>query len=252
MKTTFKGTGLTEVKDGTITPDDNAASLKDPAEGLSNPSSYWTLREALDATVAAFREELDERGLPSDETRQVTRLADGTWEDAGPVGIPSETIGESNAYLASAFVKASCEYDSMDWYMAEAIHRAWQMKKIDATEDDRIEAAMRLARIVERAGWNSKHQEAALAGYRVFEGRELGRKEAQKAHRRATMKKRRTIIKAAKQLYADDPKLERNDSETARKIEAMWLPELLKGKGNYLSPDRIRAYIADARRSGEL
>ena len=80
------------------------------------------------------------------------------------------------------------------------------------------------------------------------EWRESGLPKARAERLRQGIRSRNAILEAARALYGKEPALIRNDSETARKILALKLPELQKGNGVQLGFDAITRHLRQARK----
>jgi len=85
-------------------------------------------------------------------------------------------------------------------------------------------------------------------GVAMSEWRHAGLPLAREERLRQGLRTRREILGAAKKLYAADPSLVRNDSETARRVLRMQLPALQKGGNQQLSLDAITRHLRAARR----
>ncbi len=72
------------------------------------------------------------------------------------------------------------------------------------------------------------YEAAIVEGWRLQEGREVGREAAALAKQRSTRKTREAIKAAALELYSSHPALSRNDAATAREIEGMHLDALCR------------------------
>ena len=84
-------------------------------------------------------------------------------------------------------------------------------------------------------------------GIAVSEWRDEGLPKARAERLRQGKRTRNAILDAAKALYAKNPELVRNDSETARQILKLRLPELQKGNGQQIGFDAITRHLRDAR-----
>jgi hypothetical protein len=125
------------------------------------------------------------------------------------------------------------------------------LKSTDNIEDD-VCAAFVLGSIANEQYWLSNHEKAVEEGYRHIEGREAGQPAAVAARQEQGRKRRAAVLNAAKGLYQQCPRLIRNDSETARRIEAQRLPELRKTDGSYLGMDAISKHLKAARAMGKI
>jgi len=96
------------------------------------------------------------------------------------------------------------------------------------------------------------YEEYIHSGMALKEWRESGLPKASAERRRLGNQTRNAITGAAKQLYASDRLLVRNDAETARRILALDLPALQKGRGVQLTTDAITKHLRAARRTGCL
>lgn len=85
-------------------------------------------------------------------------------------------------------------------------------------------------------------------GVAMAEWRHAGLPLAREERLRQGARTRTEILAAAKKLYAVDPTLIRNDSETARRILQLRLPALHKGPNQQLSVDAITRHLRAARR----
>jgi len=85
-------------------------------------------------------------------------------------------------------------------------------------------------------------------GIAMSEWRRAGLPKAREERLRLGSRTRNEIVAAAKRLYAADPSLVRNDTETAREILKLKLPALQKGGNQQLSLDAITRHLREARR----
>jgi hypothetical protein len=85
-------------------------------------------------------------------------------------------------------------------------------------------------------------------GIALEEWREEGLPKARAERLRQGERSRKAILRAAQELYAKRPDLIRNDTETAREIFRLNLPELQKGHGHQLSLDSITKHLRQARK----
>ncbi|QIG49445.1 hypothetical protein G5V57_18015 [Nordella sp. HKS 07] len=88
-------------------------------------------------------------------------------------------------------------------------------------------------------------------GIAMSEWRESGLPTAREERLRQGVKTRNAIAAAAKALFKQSPELIRNDSETARAILKMRLPELQKSNGTQLTVDAVTRHLR-ALRKGHL
>lgn len=86
-------------------------------------------------------------------------------------------------------------------------------------------------------------------GVAMKQWRQAGLPLARKQRLRQGARSRGEILAAAKRLYAADPSLIRNDTETARRIQTMRIPALQKGGNQQLSLDAITRHLRAGRRS---
>ena len=102
--------------------------------------------------------------------------------------------------------------------------------------------------------WKLKRDFEAYArsGARQRQFQEKGLPAAVQARKEHGRLVREVIIVSAKELYAGDPALRENFSETARRIERMELEELKKSKGGYIGWDRIARHLSAAKNNGDL
>jgi hypothetical protein len=125
------------------------------------------------------------------------------------------------------------------------------LKNTDDLEDD-VCAAFLLGLIANEQYWLANHEKAVFEGYLHIEGREAGQEAAVRARKNQGRKRRTAVLDAAKNLYKQSPRLSRNDSETARRIEALRLNELRKTDGTYLGIDAIIKHLRAARALGKI
>lgn len=88
-------------------------------------------------------------------------------------------------------------------------------------------------------------------GMAVSEWREDGLPKAREERLRQGKRTRAAILEAAKRLYEKNPELVRNDSETARQILKLDLPDLQKGNGTQIGFDAITRHLREARSNGQ-
>jgi hypothetical protein len=87
------------------------------------------------------------------------------------------------------------------------------------------------------------------AGMAVEEWRDSGLPKAREERLKQGMRSRNAILAAAQELYVKRPELIRNDTETAREIQKLELPELQKGRGQQLSIESITKHLRTARKT---
>jgi hypothetical protein len=85
-------------------------------------------------------------------------------------------------------------------------------------------------------------------GIAMSEWRHAGLPKAREERLRQGMRTRIEVLAAAKRLYAENPSLVRNDSETAREILKLNLPAMQKGRGQQLPVDAITRHLRAARK----
>lgn|ERR1700677_3705392 len=85
-------------------------------------------------------------------------------------------------------------------------------------------------------------------GIAMSEWRRAGLPKAREERLRQGTRTRTEVLAAAKRLYAENPFLIRNDSETAREILKLNLPAIQKGRGQQLSVDAITRHLRAARK----
>ncbi len=85
-------------------------------------------------------------------------------------------------------------------------------------------------------------------GVAMSEWRDSGLPKARQERIRQGAKTRAAVLSAAKQLHEKHPELARNDSETARQIIRLRLPDLQKGGNSQVGLDAITRHLRDARR----
>jgi hypothetical protein len=113
--------------------------------------------------------------------------------------------------------------------------------------DNDVVAAFLLGCLATENCWIEEHSEAIFEGYAHIEGREAGRPLALAARLRQGKRTRKAVTEAASKLYEQNPLLRRNDSRTARHIEAMKLEALRKRDGTYLGAEAIVKHLRAAR-----
>ena len=86
-------------------------------------------------------------------------------------------------------------------------------------------------------------------GIAMSEWRESGLPKAREERLRQGVRTRNAIAAAAKTLFKQSPELIRNDSETARAILKMRLPELQKGNGTQLGLDAVTKHLRALRKA---
>jgi hypothetical protein len=91
------------------------------------------------------------------------------------------------------------------------------------------------------------YEEYVYDGIAQSEWREEGLPRAREERLRQGRRTRTAILNAAKELYAKSPELIRNDSETARRILKLKLPDLQKGNGTQIGFDCITRHLREAR-----
>ena len=100
--------------------------------------------------------------------------------------------------------------------------------------DDDLSAAFVLGYLACDNWRTINHEDAVIEGYRRQEAREAGRRLAVDARSRIGRHSRQAVINAAKEIYKREPKLRRNDSQTASRIAQLKLPTLRKHDGTFL------------------
>lgn len=89
-------------------------------------------------------------------------------------------------------------------------------------------------------------------GMAMSEWRETGLPMARAERLRRGKITHTAVVAAARKLFKTNPNLKRNDSETARQIIGLKLPELQKGAGVCVSLDTITKHLRRAREDKEL
>lgn len=111
-----------------------------------------------------------------------------------------------------------------------------------------LRAAFELGHAAAERRLLSDYEDALFDGFAIAEWREAGLPKAREERIRQGERTRAEILKAAAILYAKDPSLLRNDSETARQMLKMNLPGLQKGNGVQVTVDAITRHLRDSRR----
>lgn len=96
------------------------------------------------------------------------------------------------------------------------------------------------------------YEDYLLDGMAMSEWRESGLPRAREERIRLGKVTHKAVVEAARTLYSKDQLLVRNDSETARRIRALNIPELEKGGGITVGVDAITRHLRSARHLGEL
>ncbi len=96
------------------------------------------------------------------------------------------------------------------------------------------------------------YEDYVLDGMAMSEWREAGLPSARAERLRQGQTTHAAVVNAAKAFYRKESALIRNDSETARRIVALRLPDLQKGRGCSVGVDAITRHIRQARSSNEL
>ena len=124
-------------------------------------------------------------------------------------------------------------------------------KEPPQTEQERaVRAAFELGSAASEHRVMRHYEEYLRDGMAMSEWREDGLPKARAERLRQGERSRSAIARAAKQLYAENPELLRNDTETARAIQAMHLDELQKGGGGQqLGIDAITKHLRESRRT---
>ena len=117
-----------------------------------------------------------------------------------------------------------------------------------APHEQAIPAAFELGMAAAEYQVMDDFEEYMFDGIAMSEWRESGLPKARAERLRQGMQSRNAILGAARALYAKEPALIRNDSETARKILALKLPELQKGNGVQIGFDAITRHLREARK----
>jgi hypothetical protein len=121
----------------------------------------------------------------------------------------------------------------------------------DSLDDDFV-ASFVLGYLASENWWIINHEDAVFEGYRQQEARKAGRPLAVHARLRIGRRSRLAVINAAKEIYAKEPRLRRNDSKTAVQIASLKLPHLRKTDGTYLGEQAIIKHLRVARNSDQL
>ena len=117
-----------------------------------------------------------------------------------------------------------------------------------APHEQAIRAAFELGMAAAEYEVMDSYEEYMFNGIAISEWRESGLPKARAERLRQGFRSRNAILEAARALYGKEPALIRNDSETARKILALKLPELQKGNGVQLGFDAITRHLRQARK----
>jgi hypothetical protein len=114
--------------------------------------------------------------------------------------------------------------------------------------EEAVRAAFELGMAAAEHRVFSAYEDYLLSGMAMAEWREDGLPKARVERLRQGERSRSAILKAAKKLYGANPDLFRNDTETAREIQQMQLPELQKGGGQQLGLDAITKHLRESRK----
>jgi hypothetical protein len=118
--------------------------------------------------------------------------------------------------------------------------------------DDDLVGAFLLGYLASENWWIVNHEDAVFEGYRQQEAREIGRPLAVDARLRIGRRSRQAVVKAAREIHHKEPKLRRNDSQTAQRIARLNLPPLRKNDGTYLGEEAIIKHLRAARENNLL
>ena len=111
------------------------------------------------------------------------------------------------------------------------LHRQYTCRKLGAS-------AYHIGYTFCEARWKFQYEGVALEGRRLQEGRKIGQVAACKTRRNIGKRRRNAVVSAARTLYEAERSLVRNDSATARRIEAKKLPALRQRNGTHLGDGR--------------
>ncbi|MBG0794722.1 hypothetical protein IYY11_15310 [Methylocystis sp. H62] len=111
-----------------------------------------------------------------------------------------------------------------------------------------LRAAFELGHAASERRLLAEYEDALFDGFAMAEWREAGLPKAREERIRQGERTRAEVLNAAAALYAKDPSLVRNDSETARQMLKMNLPGLQKGNGVQVTVDAITRHLRDSRR----
>jgi hypothetical protein len=115
-------------------------------------------------------------------------------------------------------------------------------------QEQAIRAAFELGMAAAEYQVMDNYEEYMVDGIAMSEWRESGLPKARAERLRQGIRSRNAILEAARALYAKEPALIRNDSETARRILALKLPELQRGNGVQIGFDAITRHLREARK----
>jgi hypothetical protein len=188
-----------------------------------------------------FVELLDERLLQT-SAELLREFRSKLDEINSPDGIEAN---ESFAFRLAEYARQRAlilqKLDMLDTLLAEELP--------SKPHEQAIRAAFELGMAAAEYQVMNNYEEYMFDGMAMSEWRESGLPKARAERLRQGIQSRNAILGAARALYAKEPALIRNDSETARKILALRLPELQKGNGVQLGFDAITRHLRAARKS---
>jgi hypothetical protein len=119
-------------------------------------------------------------------------------------------------------------------------------------QDEAVRAAFELGVATAEHRLLDAWEDRLRDGIAMADWRQAGLPAARAERLRQGRNTRNAILKAARQLWKENPALIRNDSETARQIIALNLPELQKALGVSLGIDAITKHLRAARQAKQL
>ncbi|MBL4872425.1 MAG: hypothetical protein JKY41_03295 [Rhodobacteraceae bacterium] len=97
-----------------------------------------------------------------------------------------------------------------------------------------------------------RYEDVAEQGRVVIAARKKGQPNAARAHARQSKKRRKAVIKAAKEIYESEHYLKFNRAETARMIENQRLPALQKADKTYIGDAAIYKHLTFGFKNGDI
>lgn len=121
-----------------------------------------------------------------------------------------------------------------------------------SSAEEAVRAAFELGMATAEHRLIDTYEEYLWDGMALSEWRETGLPMARAERLRQGKITHTAVVAAARKLFKTNPNLKRNDSETARQVIGLNLPELQKGAGVCVSLDTITKHLRRAREAKEI
>ena len=218
------------------------------------PETFPVPLEEVARACESAKEVLRQANFPSNN-KLVEVHPDGSWTPLADDSLLPELPPPSGRLMSGlAYSAAAASVESNLWFAAKLLDRIdGLVSAINACDATRAASnGLVIGRLLERYWWKFHHEKAAFDGYAADKSRRKGYLHGTMAQERRGRRHYAAIVSEARRLWAANPSLARNYSETAKLIEERALPALRQRAGNFLRREAIRKHINNAVTRGDL